>query len=101
MENLWIDVSATISDGMTRWPTDPAVHIYKAEQIGIDGAEANVTGINTTAHVGTHIDAPLHFFKDGIDVASVSLDKLVGNAKVFHITNEKEINLDGIKDLGI
>ncbi len=101
MNEHWIDVSATISDGMTRWPTDPAVHIYKAEQIGVNGAVANVTAISTTAHVGTHIDAPLHFFKEGIDVASVSLDKLVGKAKVFRISNDKEINLAGIKDLGI
>lgn len=98
MENEWIDVSATISDGMTRWPTDPAVHIYKAEKIGEQGAEANVTAIETTAHVGTHIDAPLHFFNGGKDVASVSLDKMIGPVKVIHITNPKEISLEEIKD---
>jgi len=97
----WIDITATISDGMVRWPTDPAVHIYKTEEIGVNGALANVTAIATTAHVGTHIDAPLHFVKGGDDVASVDLNILVGPAKVFHIKNDKEINYEEIKDLGI
>ena len=97
----WIDVSATISDGMVRWPTDPAVHIYKAETIGLNEAVANVTGIDTTAHVGTHIDAPLHFIPTGADVASVDLDALIGPAKVFHISNAKEINLAEIGNFGI
>ena len=100
-ESKWIDVSATISDGMVRWPTDPEVRIYKAEKIGEHGAVANVTGIATTAHVGTHIDAPLHFIKGGADVASIDLDILMGHAKVFHIKNEKEIGYAEIKDLGI
>ena len=90
----WIDVSATIFDGMVRWPTDPAVHIYKAEEIGKNGAEANVTGISTTAHVGTHVDAPLHFFKGGTDVASISLDKLIGHARVIEIKNKEKISID-------
>jgi len=100
-ESQWIDVSATISDGMVRWPTDPAVHIYKAETIGVDGAVANVTAISTTAHIGTHIDAPLHFIAGGEDVASVDLKALTGTAKVFHIRNTKEIKYAEIRELGI
>jgi arylformamidase len=97
----WIDISATISDGMTRWPDDPPVRIFKTEQIGVGGAVANVTAIETTAHVGTHIDAPLHFIENGIDVASVQLEKLMGSAKIFHIQNSKEISVDEIQHLDI
>ena len=100
-EEQWIDISATISDGMVRWPTDPAVHIYKAETIGEHGAVANVTAITTTAHVGTHIDAPLHFLKDGKDVSAIDLNILVGPAKVFHIDNQEAITYADIRDLGI
>lgn len=99
--NEWIDISATISDGMTRWPDDPPVSVSKAETIGVNGAEANVTQISSTAHVGTHIDAPLHFFEGGMDVAAVPLEKLVGKAKVFHIHNPKEIGLAEISDFNI
>jgi arylformamidase len=97
----WIDISATISDGMVRWPTDPPVHIYRAETIGENGAEANVTAISTTAHVGTHVDAPLHFFADGGDVAAINLEMLMGIASVFHITDPKKISYQEIKDYNI
>jgi arylformamidase len=97
----WIDVSATISDAMAVWPTDPHVHIYKAAEIGRGTAEANVTCIYTTAHVGTHIDAPLHFFRYGMDVASIPLDYLVGPAKVFHIRDSGEISYHRISNLPI
>ncbi|MBS1583987.1 MAG: cyclase family protein [Bacteroidetes bacterium] len=98
--NNWIDISATISDGMTRWPDDPPVQVSRAETIAA-GAEANVTQISTTAHVGTHIDAPLHFIEGGMDAASVPLEKLVGKAKVFHIHNPKEIGLAEIRNFDI
>ncbi len=97
----WIDISATISDGMTRWPDDPAVEVVRAEEIGVKGSEANVTKITTTAHVGTHIDAPLHLVANGMDVASVPLEKLIGQAKVVHVRNPREISMDDIRDLDI
>lgn len=97
----WIDISATISDHMTRWPDDPPVRIYKAEQIGVKGAVANVTAIETTAHVGTHIDAPLHFVKDGMDVASVPLEILIGPAKVICIQNPNKIDVETVKQHNI
>jgi len=100
-ENPWIDVSATISEGMVHWPGDPATSIQKIESIGVDGAEANVTSISCSAHVGTHIDAPLHFIAAGQDVAAVDLSALIGLARVFHITNTREIALADIQHLGI
>lgn len=96
----WIDISATLSDGMVRWPDDPPVHITKAEEMN-KGDEANVTKLETTAHVGTHIDAPMHFVRDGMDVASVPLETLVGVAKVFHITNPLNVDIDDVRHLDI
>lgn len=100
-DKKWIDVSAAIFDGMVRWPTDPAVHIYKADEIGKNGSEANVTGLSTTAHVGTHIDAPLHFYKDGKDVASISLDKMIGKTHVVHILDKEKITIAEIEPVNI
>ena len=34
--------------------------------------------ISSTLHVGTHLDAPLHFITNGQDIGSIPLDKLVG-----------------------
>ena len=42
----------------------------------------NLTAFSMCAHNDTHIDAPLHFIKDGKTVDSVSLDTFIGMAYV-------------------
>ncbi len=41
--------------------------------------------ISSTLHVGTHLDAPLHFQTNGTDIASLPLDTLVGPACVVNL----------------
>ena len=42
----------------------------------------NLTAFGMCTHVGTHIDAPFHFIKDGKTVDSIGLDTFVGMAYV-------------------
>ena len=39
------------------------------------------------AHSGTHIDAPMHFIRDGAPIDSVSLERLIGPARVIEIAD--------------
>ena len=41
--------------------------------------------ISSTLHVGTHLDAPLHFITNGQDIGSIPLSKLVGPGVVVHL----------------
>ena len=41
--------------------------------------------ISSTLHVGTHLDAPLHFITNGQDIASIPLNKLVGPGVVVDL----------------
>lgn len=43
------------------------------------------------SHVGTHIEAPLHFLTDGGDTASLPIDKLMGPAIVLDFRH-KQVN---------
>jgi arylformamidase len=99
-KNSWIDISVTIQDGMVHWPGDERVNLHRTSSIN-DGEEANVTAISMSAHTGTHIDAPLHFIKDGKDVTQIALDKLTGEANIFQIENEQAITLEVIKNFEI
>lgn len=47
-----------------------------------NGDLCNLTAFSMCAHNGTHVDAPLHFLKDGTGVGSVALEKFVGPAYV-------------------
>lgn len=50
----------------------------------------NLTGFSMCAHNGTHVDAPLHFIKDGKGIGEVPLEKFVGKAYV--IRHEGEVS---------
>lgn len=57
------------------------------------GDLCNLTAFSMCAHNGTHVDAPLHFLKDGRGVGSVALEKFVGPAYVGTVegdVNERE-----------
>ena len=47
----------------------------------------NAQRIETMLHVGTHLDAPMHFVSGGKDVASLPLDRLYGEAVVVDISD--------------
>jgi arylformamidase len=48
----------------------------------------NVQHIDTTLHVGTHIDAPLHFVSSGKDIEGLELQQLYGPGIVVDISSQ-------------
>ena len=47
-----------------------------------DGAIYNLSVFSMCAHNGTHIDAPLHFFDDGVAIGEMSLEHFFGECFV-------------------
>jgi arylformamidase len=100
-DNLWLDITIPIRNGMVTWPGDRTVTVSKSSTIGVNDAEANVTAISLSAHTGTHIDAPLHFMPDGTDITTIPFDHLIGPAKVIHITDAHQITFSELKEADI
>jgi arylformamidase len=96
----WIDVTVPIINGMVNWPGDKPVHITQTSQI-TNGDEVNITHLNLTAHTGTHMDAPLHYIQDGNAVSDLGPDDFMGEVKVFHITDPRQITFGELKELNI
>ena len=88
------DVTGTIFEGMT-------VYKNKNEKQPRMNQETNgyvtETRLEIDVHTGTHIDAPRHMVVDGDTFETISMDDLVGQCKVFDLTQVE----DGIskKDL--
>lgn len=78
----WIDISRGLHDGMAGWPGDPP---FRLRPVTGHGDGAMVSKINTSLHVGTHIDAPRHVLAGGADVASLPLGQLCGPALVIDL----------------
>ena len=77
-----IDISLPISPDMAIWPGDPKVTIRQVSSLE-KGDSSNVSQIRMSVHTGTHIDAPLHFLKEGKSIGDIPLSKLVGRALVM------------------
>ncbi|MCK5053509.1 MAG: cyclase family protein [Anaerolineales bacterium] len=75
-----IDISVPISPDLPVWPGDPPVELVRIANIA-EGANANVSRLACGVHVGTHVDAPVHFIDGAASIESLSLDRLIG--KVF------------------
>ncbi len=84
------DVTWPVSPEMPVWPGDPPVRLERVKRME-DGAKDNVSHLACSVHVGTHVDAPLHFIVDGADTASLSLDTLVGPAQVVSLPDADAI----------
>ena len=91
----WIDITRTVSERTVHWPGDLGFSLLRVEQIHGDSG-CNVSEIHTNAHMGTHIDAPLHFVEGGLDVASLPLSVLCGPATVVDIPERRDVTADDL-----
>ena len=78
------DISVGISPEIPVWPGDPPVVLERVKSLE-NGDEANVSRIQTGVHVGTHIDAPIHFVEGGATVDAIPLRSLLGRAYVVDL----------------
>jgi kynurenine formamidase len=95
-----IDLSYTIHEGMTTYPVHwhPVVEITQLGRHGIENRESRKLVLGT--HTGTHMDAPLHFIRNGAPIDQIPLHLLVGPARLVDFSNAKpkqEIGVDDFK----
>lgn len=63
------------------FPGNPAPERHVIRSMA-DGERNNLTAFSMCAHNGTHIDAPIHFIRDGKAVDRMDLDIFVGDCYV-------------------
>lgn len=96
MSQKWRDVSVPLRSGMVHWPGDPRVVVRRISSIE-EGARSNVSALRMSAHTGTHVDAPLHFLKDGRSLDQLPLDGLIGPARVLAIGHPRWITVEELR----
>jgi len=79
------DVSVLVRNGVPTWPGDPKFSMNLASSIA-KGGVVNLTHLDMGAHTGTHMDAPVHFYRDGSGVDELPLEALIGTCRVFDFT---------------
>ena len=84
-----IDISPTISEKTAVWPGD--VKFSRTIQCSINsGANIDLSSMNTTLHIGSHVDAPSHYAKNSTTVDKLALDPYIGPCQVIRLKPSKE-----------
>mgnify|MGYP001155128693 CR=1 FL=1 len=84
LKNKVYDISTTISRNMAIYPGDISPKITVQQDYSKDGCR--VSKLTLGSHTGTHVDAPKHFLKDGLAIDEVSIDTLLGPARVIEVS---------------
>ena len=95
-----IDITRGIKNGMLVWPGDEAAQIGWESRIA-DGEISNVSSIQIGAHVGTHIDMPLHFIEGGKTMDDLDLSKMIGKAIVVEVPQGRQIDGEFLESLNL
>jgi arylformamidase len=83
--NPWIDATATLDPGTTPvYEGNPPMKFDFLNDMR-KGDGFTLSAYSMGAHSGTHIDAPMHFIRDGAPIDRVPLDRLIGPAQVIDI----------------
>lgn len=81
----WIDVGATLDPARTPVYEGDAPMRFDFLRDMRKGDDLTLSVYSLGAHSGTHIDAPMHFIANGAPIDEVSLDRLIGAARVIEI----------------
>jgi arylformamidase len=85
-----IDVSVPLDSNLPTYPGDTQFSLEPIKRIA-RGDTSNVSTLHLSAHAGTHVDAPRHFFDEGPAVDALALGMLVGRARVIQVDSRKGI----------
>ena len=96
----WIDISIPFRDKMVSWPTDPIPRVERIKDRDA-GDPVTLTEMQFIDHVGTHIDAPLHFIAGGATIDKMPLNATMGRARVIEIKDTESIKLAELEPYNI
>jgi len=96
MRSEWIDVSIPLHNGMVNWPGDAPFHRLETLKIA-NGDPCNLSQFCSSAHIGTHMDAPRHFLAHGAGMESMPIDAVIGPARVIAIQDPDLVRVKEIE----
>ena len=81
-----IDISVPLDTDLPNYPGNTPFALEAVKRIA-RGDSSNVSSLHLSAHAGTHVDAPRHFFDDAPGSEGLPLEMLIGRARVVEVTS--------------
>jgi arylformamidase len=95
-----IDVSVPLDGNLPSYPGNVPFSLDPTKRIA-RGDSSNVSAIHMSAHAGTHVDAPRHFFDNGAGTDALPLEMLLGRTRVIEITSRRGIGPDELAPIDL
>lgn len=92
------DISVTVEPDMPSWPGTHKVEIIARKRIK-KGDPSNASSLHMSAHTGTHMDAPFHYWDEGYGIDEIPIDLLIGPVRVFELLGVDSIGEEELKRL--
>jgi arylformamidase len=96
----WIDISIPFRHKMLHFPDGPAPTVIRLRDHN-RGDNTTTSDLHCVTHTGTHIDAPLHFIRNGNTIDKMPLDTTIGLARVIEIRDPESIKIEELADYNI
>lgn len=90
-----LDITLSIDGRLVVYPGDPIPRVHRLSSIA-EGATLTASSLEIGCHVGTHVDAPLHFLRDGASLDKLSLDHFHGPAHVVDMGERDAITAEDV-----
>ena len=95
-----IDVSVPLDAQLPTYPHNTRFTLEPLKRMA-RGDSSNVSTLHMSAHTGTHVDAPRHFFDDGAGTEALPLDLLVGRARVIEIDSRTGVAAEDLRAIAL
>ena len=89
------DISVPVRPGMITYPGDPTVSLERVVSLA-EGGVCNLSKLDFGVHSGTHVDAPVHFIDGAPGAEALSLDVLIGPARVVDATHADRLDAEAL-----
>ena len=101
-----IDVSVPLDQSLASYPNNLPFSLEAIKRIA-RGDSSNVSALHMSAHTGTHVDSPRHFYDEGTGTEALALEMLIGRTRVIElrpragITAEELASVDLSEDVRV
>jgi len=95
-----IDVTVPLDSALPTYPNNTPFTVEAIARIA-RGDSSNVSTLHMSAHCGTHVDAPRHFFDAGAGTEALPLEMLIGRTRVIEVSSRTGIAAEDLNGLDL
>jgi len=90
-----IDVSVPLDAKLPTYPNNTPFSLEPVKRMA-RGDSSNVSTLHLSAHTGTHVDAPRHFFDDAPGTEALPLEMLIGRTRVIEVASRTGVTAEDL-----